>query len=350
MKRALYFCLPVLIGFGLACNQPAGSADSSATAADSTAQDTLRTTGSVERISPLLDQFVAPGAQLQILAEGFDWTEGPLWLPEQQMLLFSDIPPNRIYQWSEAEGLKLYLEPAGYTDTIPRGGEPGANGLTLDPQGQLVMAQHGDRRIARMAAPLTEPAPQFATLAGQWEGKRFNSPNDLAYHSNGSLYFTDPPYGLEKNMDDPAKEIDFQGVFRLRPDGQVELMTRELSRPNGIAFSPDGKTAYVANSDPKRAIWMAYDVTESGTFANGRIFHDATSQVGQAPGLPDGLKVHPDGTIFATGPGGVHVFSPQGESLGLIRTGQATSNLAFDADHSALYITADMFLLRLPLK
>lgn len=350
MYRIFCCCFLPLLAALTACTGSATTADGTAAAADSLSRDTLRLTGSVERISPLLDRFVAPGAQLEILAEGFDWTEGPLWLPEQRTLLFSDIPPNRIYQWNEDEGLRLYLEPSGYTDTVPRKGEPGANGLLLNAEGQLVMAQHGDRRMARMEAPLDAPAPRFATLADRFENKRFNSPNDAAYHPNGSLYFTDPPYGLEKNMNDPAKEIDYQGVYRLQPNGTVSLMTKELSRPNGIAFSPDGQTAYVANSDPERAIWMAYDVTEAGDFTNGRIFYDATSKVGQAPGLPDGLKVHPNGTLFATGPGGVHVFSAEGEALGLIRTGQATSNVAFNADHSALYITADMYLLRLTLK
>jgi gluconolactonase len=213
------------------------------------------------------------------------------------------------------------------------------------------MCQHGDRRMARMEAPLDNPQPAFVTLADKYEGKRFNSPNDAVYKSNGDLYFTDPPYGLEQNADDPAKEIPFQGVYRLGKDGRVYLLTRDLSRPNGLAFSPDEKTLYVANSDPEKAIWMAYAVTETGSLIRGRVFFDATPMVGQqAPGLPDGMKVNRQGFIFATGPGGVLVFNSQAEHLGTINTGQATSNCAFNEDESVLYITADDYLMRVKLK
>lgn len=310
------------------------------------AADTSATVGSIERLSTELDALIAPDAQLEILAEGFNWSEGPLWLPEQQMLIFSDVPENTIYQWKEGDTASVYLYPSGYTQYARRGGEPGSNGLLLDAQGRLVLCQHGDRRVAYMSAPLDQPVPTFVTLAGQWEGKKFNSPNDAAYHPNGSLYFTDPPYGLAEGPDDPAREIDFQGVYRLDPAGEVTLMTDELSRPNGIAFSPDGNTAYVANSDPQRAIWMAYDVDQNGEFTNGRVFLDVTDRVGQEQGLPDGLKVSRSGHLFATGPGGVLVLTADGRQLGLIRTGQATANCAFDTEERYLYITADGYLMR----
>lgn len=307
----------------------------------------VRTIGSVERLDPRLDALIPPDARMEVLAEGFDWTEGPVWVRSGGYLLFSDIPPNRIMRWKEGEGVRLYLHPAGYTGTKPRTGEPGSNGLLLDPQGRLVLCQHGDRRVARMDAPLDRPEPKFVTLADRYQGKRFNSPNDAVYHSNGSLYFTDPPYGLEKVMEDPAKELDFQGVYRLAPDGTVTLLTKELSRPNGIGFSPDEKTLYVANSDPQRAIWMAFDVKSDGTLGSGRVFFDATPWVSSRKGLPDGLKVDARGNLLATGPGGVLIFAPDGTHLGTLRTGEATANCAWGDDGSTLYITADMYLLRI---
>lgn len=287
---------------------------------------------------------------IKTLAEGHEWTEGPLWLSGENKLIYSDIPKNSIFEWSEEGGKKLYLKPAGYTGFVEREGEPGSNGLLLNPEGKLVLCQHGDRRMAVMNAPVSAPKPEFTTLAENYNGKRLNSPNDAVYHKNGDLYFTDPPYGLEQNENDPAKELDFQGVYKLDKNGKVTLLTKELSRPNGIAFSPDYKKLYVANSDPKKAFWMLYDVDKNGLLKNGRVFFDATGKVGELKGLPDGMKVHPDGWIFATGPGGVLVFDPDGTHLGTIMTGQATSNCAFNEDYSELYMTADDYLMRIGLK
>lgn len=308
------------------------------------------TIGTVERLDPALDALVPADATMEILAEGFEWAEGPVWVADGGYLLFSDIPPNTIYRWKEGEGHTAYLNPSGYTGDVARGGEVGSNGLTLDAEGRLVLAQHGDRRIARLTAPLDAATPTYATLADRYDGKRFNSPNDLVYHSSGALYFTDPPYGLEQQTDDPARELDFQGVYRLAPDGTVTLLTDALSRPNGLAFSPDERTLYVANSDPERAIWMAYDVTPDGMLTGERVFFDATPLVEQSlRGLPDGLKVDQQGNLFATGPGGVLVFAPDGTHLGTLNTTQATANCAFGDDGSTLYITADMYLLRIRL-
>ena len=285
-------------------------------------------------------------APIQKLASGFDWSEGPVWIKDGGYLVFSDVPSNTVYRWKEGEGVSVYLKPSGYTGSTPRAGEPGSNGLTTDSQGRLVLCEHGDRRVGRV-----EKDGRHVTLADKFNGKRFNSPNDLAYKSNGDLYFTDPPYGLEKNMDDPKKEIPFQGVYRLKPSGELTLLTDQMSRPNGIAFSPDEKTLYVANSDPKRAVWMAFDVKPDGTIANGRVFFDATSLVGpNKKGLPDGLKVDKAGNLFATGPGGVFVFSPGGKHLGTINTGEATANVGWGGDGTVLYITADMFLGRIKTK
>jgi gluconolactonase len=300
------------------------------------------TFGSIERLDPRLDALIPPGAVIEKLAEGFDWSEGPVWMKDEKCLVFSDVPQNVVYRWKEGQGISEFLRPSGYTGKIPRGGEPGSNGLTVDEQGRLVLCEHGDRRVARL-----EKDGRKTTLAGTYQGRRFNSPNDLVYHSNGDLYFTDPPYGLEGNVDDPKKEIPFQGVYRVKPGGEITLLTQELSRPNGIAFSPDEKTLYVAVSDPKRAVWMAYDVKADGTIDHGRVLFDATDRVGpQNKGLPDGLKVDRAGNLFATGPGGVFVFAPDGKQLGTIRTGEATANCAWGDDGATLYITADMYLCR----
>ena len=291
-----------------------------------------------------------PEAEIEVLAAGFEWAEGPLWIPQGRYLLFSDVPTNRIYQWQEGLGHRLWLEPSGYSGDVPRGGEPGSNGLALDTSGRLLLAQHGDRRVASLVGPLESPLPVFATVADSFEGRRFNSPNDLALHSSGAIYFTDPPYGLSGGAEDPARELDFQGVYRVDSTGQVTLLTDELSRPNGIAFSPDESTLYVANSDADRPVWMAWDLAPDGSIANGRVFFDATDRVPERPGLPDGLKVDEEGNLFATGPGGVWIFSPEGDHLGTLRTSQAIANCAFGEDGRSLFLTADDSLLRVRLR
>jgi gluconolactonase len=308
--------------------------------------DTKTYVGEVERTDPALDGLIPPGARPEVLAEGFEWSEGPVWVPELKAVLFSDVPKNVVHQWSEAGGLSEYLAPSGYTSSAERGGEMGSNGLTLDNEGRLVLCQHGDRRVARMDAPLNSPAPLFNTLADQYQGGRFNSPNDVVFDKAGNMYFTDPPYGLEGYVNDPAKELPFQGIYKLAPDGSLILLDT-LSRPNGIALSPDESTLYVANSDPDKAIWMKYTLTDSATL--GRVFFDATSLVPSEKGLPDGLRVDGRGNLFATGPGGVFIFDPSGKQLGKIRLPVPSANCAFDADRKYLYITADMYLLRITL-
>lgn len=293
---------------------------------------------------------IAPNKMVEILGEGFEWTEGPLWLEKENKLIFSDIPNNSIFEWTEKGGIKIYLKPAGYTGKENRGGETGSNGLVLNDKNELVLCQHGDRRIAKMKAPVTSPKAEFETIAGNYNGKKLNSPNDAVFDNKGNLYFTDPPYGLEFKMDDPAKELDFQGVYKVEKNGKITLLTKELSRPNGIAFSPDYKKLYVANSDPDKAFWMVYDVDENGLLKNGKVFFDATDITKTLKGLPDGMKVHKNGWIFATGPGGILVFTPEGEHLGIIMTNEATANCAFNADYSELFITADDYLLRMKLK
>jgi len=305
---------------------------------------------SIERLDPALDRLIDPTAKIEVIGEGYTWSEGPVWVKSGGYLLFSDIPNNVIHRYKQGEGVREYLKPSGYTGKEPRGGEVGSNGLTVDAQGALVLAQHGDRRIARMDAPLAKPQPAFVTLAARYQGKRFNSPNDLVFKSNGDLYFTDPAYGLEKQWEDPAREIPFAGVYRRRPTGEVTLMTSDMTRPNGIAFSPDERRIYVAQSDPKAAIWRVFDLKPDGTFGDSRVLFDATSMAASRRGLPDGLKIDAEGNLWATGPGGVLILTPEGKHLGTIMTGQATANCAFGDDGRMLYMTADDYLMRVKLK
>lgn len=315
--------------------------------ADVAAADKAPTFGKIERKDPRFDQLIPPDAALEKIGEGYDWAEGPAWDKKNKWLLFSDIPPNRVMRWKAGEGVTLFLHPSGYTGTKPRGGEPGSNGLRFDSEGRLVLCQHGDRRIAR----LKPDGKSFETLADKYDGKRFNSPNDAVFKSNGDLYFTDPPYGLEGLNDDPAKELKFNGVYRLAKDGTVTLLTKEMTFPNGIGFSPDEKTLYVAQSDPKAPIWKAFDVKADGTLGSSRVFADSTAwaEAGRK-GLPDGLKVDQKGNVFATGPGGVHVFAPDGAHLGTIDTGEATANCGFGEDGTVLFVCADMYLGRIQTK
>ncbi|MCG8306566.1 MAG: SMP-30/gluconolactonase/LRE family protein [Cytophagales bacterium] len=304
---------------------------------------------SLEILDASLEEIIDPGSKIEIIAEGFEWSEGPLWI-EGLGLLFSDIPRNIIFLWTEEKGARPYLSPSGYTGQVRRGGEMGSNGLLLDPEGDLILCQHGDRRIAKMNASLSDPKADYRTIIDRYDEKKLNSPNDGTFNRTGDLYFTDPPYGLEENMSDPLKELPFQGVYKYAADGEITLLTDEMSRPNGIAFSPDEKTLYVANSDPEKAIWMEFKLNDHGLIESGSIFFNATSLVGKEAGLPDGLKVDRKGNIFATGPGGVWIFDPTGKVLGKIKTGQATSNCAFGNSGNVLYITADMYVMRISLK
>ena len=298
--------------------------------------------GGVERLDPSLEFLVPSDATIELLASGFAWSEGPVWVRNGSYLLFSDVPRNIIFQWTPRVGTREFLSPSGYTGETARGGEPGSNGLTLDSQGRLVLCQHGDRQVARR-----EKDAKITVLAQYYNFRRFNSPNDLVYHSNGDLYFTDPPYGLLKLNSDPAKELQVNGVYRITKSGEVNLLIADLTFPNGIAFSPDEKTLYIAVSDPKRAVWMAYDVLADGKVAGGRVFFDATPLTAGRKGLPDGLKVDQAGNLFATGPGGVLVISPDGRHLGTINTGEPTANCAWGGNGSMLYITANDKLCRI---
>lgn len=298
----------------------------------------------IERLDPALDEIIAPGTEVETLCSGFDWAEGPVWDAREKRLLFSDVPRNTIYQWREGDDeASVFMKPSGYTGVADYGREPGSNGITFDGQGRLVCCEHGDRRVSVLS-----PGGGKMTLADRYNGKRFNSPNDLAIRRNGDVYFTDPPYGLPQRDNDPTRELPFCGVYRVTPEGVVTLLTRALDRPNGIAFSPDEKTLYVAQSHGPLPVVMAYGVQPDGTLDQGRIFFNCRELRG--PGLPDGLKVGADGTVFATGPGGLLVLTPEAKLLGRVLCTRPTANVAFGDNGTNLYLTSDDRILRVALR
>lgn len=300
--------------------------------------------GRIVREHERFNELIPLDAEIELVASGFEWSEGPVWIHDGEggYLLFSDIPRNSVMKWQEGQGISLFMKPSGYTGVTDYGREPGSNGLTLDLQDRIIFCEHGDRRISRLEADGGKK-----TLVDSYKGKRLNSPNDAAVKSNGDIYFTDPPYGLPKHFEDPRRELDFCGVFRLSASGELTLLAKEMTRPNGIAFSPDEKVLYVAQSDPENPVIKAFPVKASGSLGKGRIFYDFSDVTGKDPGLPDGLKVDRDGNLFATGPGGVYVITPTGKFLGRIYTGKATGNCAWGDDGSVLYITADDCLCRI---
>ena len=300
--------------------------------------------GKIQRTDPALDKLVPPTAKIEKLAGGFQFTEGPVWVKDAGgHLLFSDIPANAILKWTPDGQVTTFRKPV-FPGTFPNGQFVGSNGLILDPQGRLVSCEHGNRRVAR-----TEKDGSITVLADRFEGHRLNSPNDAVYKKNGDLYFTDPPYGFLKQDDDPAKELKFNGVYRLTKAGKLELLVKDMTRPNGLGFSPDEKKLYIANSDAARKIWMVFDVKADGTLANGRVFYDVTKE--QADGVPDGMKLDTRGNLYGTGPGGIWVFSPEGKHLGTIQPPETPANCNWgDADGKSLYMTARTGLYRIKLR
>jgi len=307
-----------------------------------------KTFGTIERIDPALDSIVSSDAKIEILGEGYEWSEGPVWVASQNMLLFSDVPKNIIYKWTQEKGVETYLTPSGFTGDSTESKEPGSNGLLLDDEGNLVLCQHGDRRLAVMNASIEAPKADFTSIADRFNGKRFSSPNDAVFY-NYSFYFTDPPYGLPKQDEDHAKEIPHNGVYVVPAEGSIKLIVDSLTRPNGLAFLPDRKTLIVANSDSTNATWYAFDLDEKDSVTSARIFYDATENLKTEKGLPDGLKIDSKGNIFATGPGGIWIFSSAGKLLGKIRLPEKAANCAL-VDDKILFITADMYLLRIKLR
>jgi gluconolactonase len=312
----------------------------------------------VQKLDPALDRLIAPDAKLERIATGFDkWTEGPVWTRESN-LLFAEIPANNIVQWIPGKGASVFMHPSGYEGSEPyKGPEPGSNGMTLDADGRVTVAGHARRTVWRMES--VDPKAQITVLADSYQGKKLNSPNDLVYKSDGSLYFTDPPYGLPtQGDDDPLKELKVNGVYRIvgarqqkpgaPPDrDKLQLVIKDLGRPNGIAFSPDEKFLYIAESGKK--VWMRYRVQPDGSVSEGIVFLDPAA--GPTDGVPDGVRVDKKGNIYSSGPNGVWIISPEGKHIGTIKVSERVGNLAWgDKDGKTLYIVASTSVFRIKLK
>jgi gluconolactonase len=311
----------------------------------------------IQKLDPSLDKLIAPNAKLERIATGFDkWTEGPVWT-RAGTLLFAEIPANNIDEWVPGKGASVFIHPSGYTGAEPYGGpEPGSNGMTLDADGRVTVAGHARRNVWRLES--LDPHAQITVLADSYLGKKLNSPNDLVYKSDGSLYFTDPPYGLPTQGDsDPLKELKVNGVYRIPnalrqkpgapPDrSKLQLIISDLPRPNGIAFSPDEKYLYV--SDSGKRLWMRYRVLPDGSVTDGKIFCDASAD--PAKGNPDGIRVDKKGNVWGAGPGGLWIISPEGKHIGTIKMPEVMANLAWDVNAKTLYITASTSLYRIRTK
>ena len=306
------------------------------------------TIGSLEFLDPAMEELIDENAKIELLAEGFDWAEGPVWVDRLNGVLFSDVPNNKVYMWNEKKGLSIFIEPSGMTNYSPTNKSDGSNGLALDKNGNLILCQHGDRTVARLKK-WNFKKPSFDIIVEKYEGKRLNSPNDLVFDKSGSIYFTDPPYGLKIQDDDPLKELNFNGIYRWSESKGIELLSKSMKRPNGIILSEDEKTVYVGNSDKDNNVIIAFDNDKNG-LVNERVFFDGNKLSKNRVGLFDGLKLHSSGIIFTTGPGGVLLLDSKGKHLGTIMPGKATANCAFDSDESYLYLTSDNVLARIKLK
>ena len=329
--------IPLVALFIVACSQPETPQE------EAPATERTAAAGKIVRLDPALDELLDADAVVEKIADGFQFIEGPVWVggADDGFVLFSDIPANKVYQWSEKLGTSVFLEEVLAPDA-GTGATGGSNGLALDLQGRLVLCEHGNRRVARI-----EVDGSRITLADRYDGKRLNSPNDIVFHSNGSAYFTDPPYGLPQQDDDPRKELAWQGIYRLDPDGTVTLLAQQ-SRPNGIGLSPDERTLYVANSDIEDPVWRRYDVKDDGSLGEPSVLFDG-STVGD-PGVPDGLTIDEHGNLWATGQGGVLVISPDGRHLGTVQPDELPANAGFGNDGRTLYMTARTGLYRVRTK
>ncbi|MEJ2007036.1 MAG: SMP-30/gluconolactonase/LRE family protein [Acidobacteriota bacterium] len=348
--KTRWLAILCLLGLFIGCSQKE--------APKTAEQPSAKTNNAIVRLDPAVNAIIPADAKVEKVVSGYEWTEGPVWTPEG-FLLFAAIHHNSIIKWVPGQGASVFLNPSGYQGSKKYPGpEPGSNGMTLDRYGRLTVAGHARREIYRLES--LKPGAKLTVLCDAYHGKRLNSPNDLVYKSDGSLYFTDPPYGLPTQGDhDPLKQLPFNGVYRLpkatsipaggRPDNRhLELVIKDLTRPNGIAFSPHEKYLYVDNSDPKDAVWMRYDVKPDGTVDNGEVFCKADPSEG--PGGPDGIKVDQDGNLYGAGPGGIWIISPEGKHIGTIKIPERVANCAWgDADGKTLYVTASTSVYRIRL-
>lgn len=308
--------------------------------------------GKIEIYDKAAAALIDSDATIEVVGKGYTWSEGPVWVADKQMLLFSDVIENKIYQWKQGDTAKLFLTPSGYTDTAKRGGENGSNGLTLDKQGRLLLCQSGNRQVARLNASFDAPKPDFTVLAANYNGKKFNSPNDLVADSKNNIYFTDPIYGLPNKEKDSTRELNFEGVYKISADGKTTLLIDSIPNPNGIALSLDEKILYVASSNGEHPGWFAYTLDEKGNIKSGGMLLSAAAMNEKATVKQgaDGFKIDRYGNIFSSGPDGVNIISPEGKLLGLIKVyNRRTSNCAFNETKDILFITADDVVLKVVL-
>jgi gluconolactonase len=355
MKRISLRTLFALSAIAIFCSFALFAA--SAAAGNDPSNSIVATAIKLDRLEASIDQVVSADAKLERVATGFTWTEGPVWVKDR--LYFAEIPSNSIRTWTPGKGVEIFLQPSGYKGSAPYGGpESGSNGMTLDSTGRLTVAGHAQRDVYRLES--LEAKAQETVLADSYKGKKLNSPNDVVYKSDGSLYFTDPPYGLRTQQDsDPEKQLTMNGVYRSphalsqKPGSEpardeLQLLVTDLTRPNGIAFSPDEKYLYVNNSQPKK-LWMRYTVQADGTVTSPKLLLDVTPD--NRPGVPDGMKVDVQGNIYSAGPGGIWIISPEGKPLGTILVPGRTSNVAWAGqDRKTLYITGSEGIFRVHLK
>lgn len=309
--------------------------------------------GEIEIYDAIALNAIDSNATIEVIAKGFTWSEGPVWIAAKQMLLFTDVPENKIYQWKEGDSAKLYLTPSGYTGSVKRiGGEDGANGLTLDKNGRLLLCQSGNRQVVSLNAPLDAPKPDFTVLSSNYKGKKFNSPNDLVADSKLNIYFTDPVYGLPQGADDSTRELSFEGVYKIDAKGKTTLLIDSITNPNGVALSLDEKILYVASSADIHPKWFAYALDDNGNIKSGAVLLDGTEMKAKCTVKQgaDGFKLDRQGNLFSAGPDGVNIISPEGKLLGLIKIYvRRISNCAFNETKDVLFITADDLLLKVKL-
>lgn len=309
--------------------------------------------GKIELYDSSAARLIDSNATLEVIGRNFTWSEGPVWIAAKKMLLFTDVPENKIFQWQQGDTSKLYLTPSGYTGTVKRdGGEDGANGLALDKNGRLLLCQSGNRQVVRLNTPLDSPKPVFTVLSANYNGKKFNSPNDLAADSKNNIYFTDPIYGLPKRADDPTRELKFEGVYKINAAGKTSLLIDSIPNPNGIALSLDETILYVASSNDNHPKWFAYNLDENGNIKSGGVLLDGTEMMIKATVKQgaDGFKLDKYGNIFSAGPDGINIISPAGKLLGLIKIYvRRVSNCCFNETKDVLFITAKDIVIKVKL-